>query len=152
MKNIALLLLSIVITYAGTAQKEIRVKQFNLDDGLAVKGYDPVAYFTENKAVDGKKKWQYLYEGVTYYFADSANRALFIATPKKYEPQYGGWCAYTMSNLNEKEDVDPKTFKILNGKLYLFYRTFSVNALKKWNKDEERLKPLGDINWTAMFR
>ncbi|MES2775634.1 MAG: YHS domain-containing (seleno)protein [Bacteroidota bacterium] len=152
MKNIALLLLSILIAYAGTAQEEIRVKQFNLDDGLAVKGYDPVAYFTENKAVDGKKEWRYLYEGVTYYFADSANRALFIKTPKKYEPQYGGWCAYSMSNLNEKEDVDPKTFKILNGKLYLFYRTISVNTLKKWDKDEERLKPLGDINWTAMFR
>lgn len=152
MKKIALLFVSLMLAFTVMAQADIRAKHFNLDEGLAIKGYDPVAYFTVNKAVDGKKKWRYTYEGATYYFADSSNRALFIKAPKTYEPQYGGWCAFSMSNLNEKEEVDPRTFKILNGKLYLFYHTLSVNALSKWNKDEERLKPLGDINWTAIFR
>jgi YHS domain-containing protein len=152
MKKIILFLMAIIISSVSFAQSEIRVKQFNLDNGLAIKGYDPVAYFTKNKAVEGKMQWSYVYEGVTYHFADSSNRASFIKTPKFYEPQYGGWCAYSMSNLNEKEEINPKIFKILNGKLYLFYYTLSANTLKKWNKDEERLKPLGDINWTAIFR
>ncbi len=152
MKKIALLFVSIIIVAAVMAQADIRAKQFNLDDGLAIKGYDPVAYFKQNKAVEGKKKWKYNYEGVTYYFADSTNKATFKSTPKSYEPQYGGWCAYSMGNLNVKEDINPQSFKIVNGKLYLFYYTISVNALNKWNKDEERLKPLGDINWTAIFR
>lgn len=152
MKHLVLALFTLALSSVVFSQADVRIKQFNTDEGLAIKGYDPVAYFTSNKAVEGKKKWRYVYEGITYYFADSSNRALFISAPKSYEPQYGGWCAYSMSNLNEKEEIDPKTFKILNGKLYLFYHTLSVNALNKWNKDEERLKPLGDINWTAMFR
>ncbi|MBC7650440.1 MAG: YHS domain protein [Deinococcales bacterium] len=153
MKKIALLFVSVILASATMAQtEEVRVQQFNLEDGLAIKGYDPVAYFTKNKAVEGKRKWKYKYEGVTYYFTDSTNRAIFTKSPKNYEPQYGGWCAYSISNLNEKEESDPETFKILNGKLYFFYHTVAINTLKKWNKNEERLKALGDINWTAMFR
>lgn len=152
MKKVVLVLVAMFFSIVTFAQADLRVKQFNIVEGLAIKGYDPVAYFTKNKAVEGKKKWLYVYEGISYYFSDSSNRATFIKNPKSFEPQYGGWCAYSMSNLNEKEEIDPRTFKILNGKLYLFYHTISVNALNKWNKDEERLQPLGDINWTAMFR
>jgi len=102
MKKVAFLLLAMALSLVALSQADIRVKQFNTVEGLAINGYDPVAYFTKNKAIEGKKKWSYLHEGITYYFADSSNRALFINTPKNYEPQYGGWCAYAMSNLNEK--------------------------------------------------
>ena len=72
--------------------------------------------------------------------------------PKKYEPQYGGWCAYAMGASNEKVEIDPETFKIVNGKLYLFFHNFINNTLLKWNKDEANLKALADKNWQAIYR
>ena len=76
---------------------------------------------------------------------------MFKASPAKYEPQYGGWCAYAMGATNEKVEIDPETFKIINGKLYLFYHSWTNNTLKTWNKDEGNLKPKADVNWTKTF-
>jgi YHS domain-containing protein len=128
-----------------------RVKQYNLDKGLAIQGYDPVAYFTQNKAVEGNKQLVATTEGVTYRFASAANRELFLKDSKKYEPEYGGWCAYAMGATNEKVEIDPETFKILNGKLYLFYHSWTNNTLPKWNKDEANLKAKADKNWQVIF-
>ena len=142
-------LLSAVFTYSVPAQSaDVRKKQFNLDkSGLAIDGYDPVAYFTVGKAIDGKKDIAFDYQGVTYRFATTANRDAFKAAPAKYEPQYGGWCAYAMAASGEKVEIDPGTFKIVGGKLYLFYNKFFNNTLKTWNKDEMRLKANADKNW-----
>ena len=136
----------------ANAQSQLRVKQFNLDKGLAIQGYDPVAYFTQNKAIKGSKQWAAIAEGVTYYFSSVANKDLFVRDYRKYEPQYGGWCAYAMGANNEKVEIDPETFKITNGKLYLFYHSWTNNTLTKWNKDEANLKAKADINWSAYFR
>jgi YHS domain-containing protein len=146
---ITTLLLSAVFTYAVSAQSsDFRRKQFNLDkSGLAIDGYDPVAYFTMGKAVDGKKDITLDYQGATYRFATTADRDAFKASPAKYEPQYGGWCAYAMGASGEKVDIDPGTFKIVDGKLYLFYNRFFNNTLKTWNKDEMHLKTNADKNW-----
>jgi YHS domain-containing protein len=133
-------------------QTPTRTKQFNLEKGLAIQGYDPVAYFTQNKALEGQKQLTASVEGVTYRFASAANRELFLKDPKKYEPQYGGWCAYAMGAAGEKVEIDPETFKILNGKLYLFYHTFINNTLTKWNKDESNLKTKADKNWQNTFQ
>jgi len=120
----------------------------NIDaSGLAIEGYDPVAYFSGN-AVEGSKEYSYTIDGTTYRFANAGNRDLFKAAPAKYRPQYGGWCAYAMGAKGEKVEIDPKTFKILNGKLYLFYNKFFNNTLKSWNKDEANLKVKADANWT----
>lgn len=89
------------------AESALRTKQFNLEKGLAVQGYDPVAYFTKGKAIEGSKQFTAVYEGVTYYFANAADKNLFLKDPKKYEPQYGGWCAYAMGSNNEKVEIDP---------------------------------------------
>jgi YHS domain-containing protein len=118
--------------------------------GLAIEGYDPVAYFTTGKAVEGNKKFSYAIDGATYRFVSSSNLDLFKAMPSKYRPQYGGWCAYAMGSSGEKVDIDPQTFKILDGKLYLFYNKFFNNTLKSWNKDEVNLKPKADANWTKL--
>jgi len=118
--------------------------------GLAIDGYDPVAYFTTGKAVEGNKEFTYTIDGATYRFSNASNRDLFKATPSKYRPQYGGWCAYAMGASGEKVDIDPQTFKILDGKLYLFYNKFFNNTLKSWNKDEVNLKPKADANWTKL--
>lgn len=75
------------------------------------------------------------------------NKDLFAAAPVKYEPQYGGWCAYAMGAKGEKVSVDPETFKITDGKLFLFYNRFFTNTLKDWNKDENNLKINADKSW-----
>lgn len=133
------------------AQSATRAKEFNLEKGLALQGYDPVAYFTQNKAVKGDKQLAVIAEGVTYNFSSAANKELFKKNYQKYEPQYGGWCAYAMGAANEKVEIDPETFKIINGKLYLFYHSWVNNTLNKWNKDEASLKAKADKNWMAIF-
>lgn len=133
------------------AQSTVRTRQFNLENGLAIQGYDPVAYFNQNKAIEGIKQLSVNLEGVTYRFANAANKEAFLKDPKKYEPQYGGWCAYAMGATGEKVEIDPETFKIMNGKLYLFYHSWTNNTLPKWNKDEANLKQKADRSWMDIF-
>lgn len=148
-KLLVILILSAVFITNGFSQSANRKKQFNIDkSALAIEGYDPVAYFTMNKAIAGKKDISIMADGISYHFSSTRNMELFKAMPAKYEPQYGGWCAYAMGSKGEKVSVDPETFKILNGKLYLFYNKFFNNTLKEWNKDESDLKTKADKNWT----
>src|SRR5690348_9253099 len=109
MKKIFLfLLLSVLATESFKAQTvaDLRKKTFNVGkNGLAIEGYDPVAYFTVGKAIEGKKQWATISDGITYYFSSAANRDLFQKDPVKYQPQYGGWCAYAMGNTGEKVSV-----------------------------------------------
>jgi YHS domain-containing protein len=130
----------------------LRQKQFNLEDHLAIEGYDPVAYFKLNKAVKGKKEFYLNQQGVVYRFSTLENREEFRKNPSHYEPEYGGWCAYAMGAKGEKVTVDPETFKIINGKLYLFYNSFFNNTLKSWNMDETNLKGKADVNWKGIYR
>ena len=132
-------------------QSSLRIKQFNIKDGLAISGYDAVAYFTENKAIKGSKENAVAYEGVTYYFSSAANKEAFKKEPAKYEPAYGGWCSYAMGAKGEKVEVDPKTFKIVDGKLNLFYNKFFNNTLTDWNKDEPSLKKKADASWMKFY-
>lgn len=148
---ITLSLLSLVAVLAQ-GQSSQRTTQYNLEKGLAIQGYDPVAYFTMKKAVEGKKEFAYKFEGVTYYFSSAANRDLFVKDSKAYEPQYGGWCAYAMGETGEKVEVDPETFKVLDGKLYLFYNKFFNNTLPKWNEKEMELKNKADKNWKTITK
>jgi YHS domain-containing protein len=130
----------------------LRQAQFNLPKNkVAVEGYDVVAYFTEGKPKKGKPEFAVYVQGVTYYFSSNSNKELFKKNPSQYEPQYGGWCAYAMGNDGSKVEVDPETFKILNGKLYLFYNKFFTNTLKSWNKDEARLMKSADANWMKFY-
>lgn len=139
-----------MITFAQDAP--LRKKHFNLDGGIALAGYDAVAYLNQLKAIKGDKNLAVTHEGATYYFSSAANKEEFRKNPSKYEPAYGGWCAYAMGSDGEKVSVDPKTFKIVNGKLNLFYNRFFNNTLTDWNKDEANLKKKADINWQKTFR
>jgi YHS domain-containing protein len=148
MKSLLNFTVLILLTFQGFSQDaSIRKKEFLLDKGTAISGYDPTAYFS-GKAQKGKKEFSYTQEGVNYLFANANNLETFKKNPSKYEPQYGGWCAYAMGSKGEKVDVDPETFKVVNGKLYLFYHTFFSNTLTDWNKDENALKTKADANWT----
>ncbi|WP_020598618.1 YHS domain-containing (seleno)protein [Spirosoma panaciterrae] len=152
MKTLSLLLIGLFITYWAPAVAQsnsatARKQQFNLENGLALQGYDAVAYFTQNKAVKGSATNSFTYKNVTYRFATPANLKAFQEAPDRYEPQYGGWCAYAMGATGEKVEIDPETFKVKDGKLYLFYHSFINNTLPKWNKDEVNLHKKADMNW-----
>ena len=104
----------------------------NTDDGVAIKGYDPVSYH-QGKPLEGSLEWISKYEGAEFHFATESNLRSFEAEPEKYLPEYGGWCAYAMLD-GDKVDINPKRYKIIEGKLYLFYDGFFGNTLKKWNR------------------
>lgn len=152
MKKTVAMVAAMFLTAIIFAQAPLRTQHFNLDNGLAIQGYDPVAYFTQNKAIKGNKQMSGTVDGVTYYFSSAVNKNLFFRNPKAYEPQYGGWCAYAMGAANEKVAIDPETFKVIDGKLFLFYHSWVNNTLTKWNKDEKNLRSRADANWTKIFR
>jgi YHS domain-containing protein len=140
---LALAILNSVMVFSVQAQKNYNLS----DDQLAIKGFDPVAYFTDKEAKEGDKKFTYSHNGVNYRFVNAQHLEAFKATPEKYQPQYGGWCAYAMGATGEKVDIDPETFKLKDGKLYLFYNRFFNNTKKTWDKDEANLKQKADANW-----
>jgi YHS domain-containing protein len=150
-KYLLTFLLCFVLFLNTNAQTAIRKKHFNLSKGVALDGFDPVGYFTQNKAIKGSAQIAYTLENVTYYFANTTSKDSFIKNPKKYEPQFGGWCAYAMGATNNKVEIDPETFKIINGKLYLYFHNWVNNTLLKWNKDEDKLKSQAEKNWANMI-
>ena len=115
-------------------------------NGLAIKGYDPVAYFNEQKAVEGKNDFFYDWSGVKWLFKSQANLDAFKMEPQKFAPQYGGFCAYGTSE-NHLSPTDPNAWTIVDGKLYLNYNK-DVKGL--WSKDiPERIKK-ADANFPAL--
>lgn len=149
MKGKLFLVFFLVCALGAAAQEDqVRRKNYNVSKtGLAIDGYDPVAYIIQKKAIEGKKEYSHTHKGITYYFISESNRNLFKADPARYEPAYGGWCAYAMGNTGEKVEVDPETFKVINGKTYLFYNFYFTNTLDSWNKNETNLKTKADRNW-----
>lgn len=132
--------------FVRAQENENRIKLYNLKKTVALEGYDPVSYF-DNKPLEGKEELKVSYKGVTYFFATPNNAAKFKANPEKYEPAYGGWCAYAMGETGEKVKIDPETYKLVGGKLYLFYNFWGNNTLTDWNKNEGPLKAKADQNW-----
>lgn len=141
------LLAVVLLGFSTYAQSdESRKKNFNVKKNIALEGYDPVSYF-DNKPVEGEDNLSFTYKGITYIFANQTNLNKFKTTPDKFEPAYGGWCAYAMGETGEKVKVDPETFKIIEGKLYLFYNFWTNNTLDTWNKNEKLLKAKAETNW-----
>jgi thioredoxin-dependent peroxiredoxin len=123
------------------------LQHYNLGkDKVALNGYDPVAYFTLDKALKGRKEINARHRDVTYWFASEEDKKLFIESPNKYLPTYGGWCATAMAK-GEKVEIDPTNFKVTNGRLFLFFKAFYANAIKDWNKDEPGQTAKADANW-----
>ena len=119
-------------------------------DNLAIKGYDPVAYFKEGGSTPtkGKKSISIRYKDVTYYFASEEHKKLFQSNPAKYEPAYGGWCAWAMSDGGGKTEINPKTFIVRDNRLYLFYNGFLGNTKKMWEEhDHNELSNEADTQW-----
>lgn len=150
------ILITIVLLYTWPLQaqsEENRLEHYNLkDDRLAIQGYDPVSYFNNAKPLKGKADLRYEYRGVIYRFATAENLETFRAKPDQYEPAWGGWCGQAMAENGAKVAINPKCYKIIDGRNVLFYKTIWANALKKWNKTtgtapEEKLMKQGDEYW-----
>lgn len=118
----------------------------NLDsDGYMAKGYDVTEYFND-RAVEGNTAFTATHDGNKYKFVDQENKEKFEANPDKYEPQYNGYCAYAVAG-NKKVGINPESYAIQDGKLYLFYG----NTLEKWNeKGAEKLQMEADTNWQSL--
>jgi len=116
--------------------------------GTAIEGYDPVAYFRENKPVKGSTAYTAAHQGSTFRFASAANRDAFVADPEKFAPQYGGFCAYAVAN-GYKAKIEPDAFTIVNGKLYLNY---DQSIQRRWRRDIPGFIKKGDRNWPEVSR
>lgn len=127
-------------------------KHFNLEDGLVAEGYDVVDYF-DNKSVKGSSKYSTTFIGLKLNFSNEQNLKKFKSNPQKFLPQYGGYCAYAMAKTGEKVSVNPKTFEIRDGKLFLFYNAFFNNTLESWREEgAERLNTQADENWKKILK
>ena len=151
MKLYLTILLTAIISLSAAAQDQtpLRRRNFNHDNGVALKDWDPVSYF-KGAPGPGDKKFTYIHQGIRYFFKSAENMEAFKKAPAKYEPAYGGWCAYSMSQGGKKEKVDQATYKIVNGKLYLFSNFNGNNTLLKWNENEKRSKEAADRFWSKI--
>ena len=111
--------------------------------GLAIDGYDTVAYFTEGRPVEGDRAYESEWKDATWRFASAANKALFDADPEKYAPQYGGYCAFAVAN-DTTASIEPDLWDIVDGKLYLNY---SDSVQKKWRADIPGMIAAANQNW-----
>ncbi len=123
---------------------------YNTKDGYMAKGYDVVAYFN-NEVKEGLKQFSATHNSIDFKFSSQESLNTFLENPTKYIPQYGGYCAYAIAISSKKVDINPKTFEIRDGKLYLFYNSWGNNTLKKWlKKDVKGLQKKADLNWEAV--
>ena len=143
MKRVVLMmsLIAGTILSASAQKSEVFVKS-----DAAISGYDAVAYFTAGKPVKGSKEFSVSYKGAVWYFSTKQNADAFKATPEKYAPQYGGYCAYGLAN-GHKAPTDPNAWTILNGKLYLNY---DKDVQGKWNKDQKGYIITADKYWPSV--
>ena len=142
MKNILFFGLLLFISVKTNAQSNINTK-----NGIALNGYDAVSYFEKNKSEKGNSKIYVEFQNTKYLFSSIKYKVIFSKNPNKYLPQFGGWCAFAMGDSGEKVEINPETFKIVNGKLYLFYNAYFNNTLKSWNKNESELLVRANENW-----
>lgn len=140
-------LLTLLIHAAPVVAADDPVTPINTDArNLALKGYDPVAYFADGKPIPGLPTLPYEWNGAVWRFANAANRARFISDPAAFAPQFGGYCAWAVSR-NYTADIDPDAFDIVDGKLYLNYSKF-VQLRWKVNRDHNIRK--AEQNWPKL--
>jgi YHS domain-containing protein len=117
------------------------------EDGVAIKGYDPVAYFTDGRPVPGVSSQQYQWQGATWLFASSEHLNMFQQDPIHYAPRYGGYCAYAVSQ-GTTADIDPQSWSIVAGKLYL---NLNKEVRKLWQEDQDNHISKADKNWPRLI-
>ncbi len=146
MKNISFLLaLLVLLLAAGCTTKTSEI--YTTDAG-AIGGYDPVAFFTDSAAVPGNKDFSYEWHGALWTFSSAANLEAFKASPEKYAPQYGGWCAYgTADGDGHLSPTQPDTWTIVDNKLYFNY---NMKVKERWMEDQAGYILKADKNWPEL--
>lgn len=140
MKKLILILFVAFLSATSFSQTS---KHINVNDKLAIQGYDAVAYFESSKAIEGKKEITSEYKGVIYQFSSESNKVLFLKNPEYYLPQFGGFCAYGMSEGYEAP-VKPEAFTINDNKLYLNY---NLKVKEMWSKEQSARIEKAVVNW-----
>ncbi|WP_299735275.1 YHS domain-containing (seleno)protein [uncultured Endozoicomonas sp.] len=141
-----LLITSLLLVQAAVVKAEDIIHTGFFSD-LAVSGYDTVAYFTENKPVKGRQKFSTYYMGAKWLFNSQNHLDLFIVDPEKYAPQYGGYCAWAVSQ-GTTASTDPEQWHIVSGKLYLNY---DRSVQKKWLANKASFIRQADNNWPSVL-
>ena len=142
--TLAALVLALALSAPAIAAQAINTNGSN----FAIGGYDPVAYFTDGKAIRGAKSYTHEWGGKPWRFRSEANRDTFAAAPEKYAPAYGGYCAYGVAE-GYKVRIDPRAFTIVDGRLYLNY---SKGIKKRFDSDRPGYIAKADANWPALSR
>ena len=144
---IVLAVLTLVLVPAGFAKDPVDPVS-KTDEGLALKGYDPVAYYKQGQPVKGSAQYSRQWMQATWWFSSAENRDLFAADPAKYAPQFGGYCAWAVSK-NYTAPTDPEAWKIVDGKLYLNY---NKDIQKKWEQDLAKRIEDAHKNWPDLHK
>lgn len=137
------LLTLLVLPLAAHAVEPVNQTTFG---GVAIEGYDPVAYFDDGMPVEGSKEWTAEWNGATWRFASAEHRDAFLADPEAYAPQYGGYCAWAVSQ-GSTAGIDPDAWTVRDGKLYLNY---NKSVQEKWLADAEAAIERADANWPGL--
>lgn len=150
MKTIKIIFSLALVLFVTT----LRAQVAPIDEtGLAIGGYDVVAYFS-GKPTKGVAKIAATHKGVTYQFATTSNRDAFKKNPTKYLPQFDGFCAWGVGAKSAKYPINPETFEIIDGKLYLFFNGpfngSDFNSLTAWNTDQDNLLKAANANWLTV--
>ena len=139
-------LLAVILGLAAGAAAALE-PVFSTSSGGAIRGYDPVAYFTEGRPVEGKSAHRFEWMGATWSFASAENRAAFEADPEKYAPRYGGYCAWAVSR-GYTASIVPEAWRIVEGALYLNY---SLAVRERWAKDLPGNIARAEVNWPRLL-
>ncbi len=152
MKVIKKMLMAVLVIMAVNSAYAQNV---NTDENkLANKGYDVVNYFNTNSAEKGSIEFSTTNEGAIYYFVNAENLKSFKENPSNYLPQFDGYCAFAVAKMNKKVPVNPETFRIDDGKLYLFYNDFwegkPFNTIVPWLNNETEMEKMATTNWGTL--
>lgn len=141
------LLLSLLFAFAFAASANAKSLVNKNSSDVAVKGYDVVAFHTVGEATKGSKKITHRHGDAVYRFSSEENKALFAANPEKYEPAYGGYCAWGVAEKGKLFSVSIKTWQIVDGRLYLNY---DKGVQKKFNEDVSGFISKADVEWESI--
>ena len=123
-------------------------------NGVILEGYDAVSYFTAKEPLKGSAQFQTKIGEATYWFSSIENKNIFLKDPKKYSPEFDGWCAYAVADSKSKVEIDPKSFLIQDGRLLVFYNGLWGDTRKKWTTDKKKTQAAflteADKNWPTV--
>ena len=144
---LGLVLAALLVLLLASSASAVEPVNKTFFGGVAIDGYDPVAYFEQGEPVEGSRSHTHEWQGATWRFASAENRDLFVADPEKYAPQYGGYCAWAVSQ-GKTAGIDPDAWKIVDGKLYLNYNS---KIQKRWEGDVPGNIAAADRNWPTLL-